>query len=169
MEHGNGAFRKRIISSMTSTTGKIYLQIFLFALPLAAQVGPSENALVPPAEAAFAPVTPAARSMPMVEENRTTPRGRTLYGWSLAALAASSAADAASSWRLRETNPVLASPQSTFGGESVAIKLGLVGTCVLLERLALRHHPELYRHVAWLNFGITGVQAAVVQHNAGLR
>jgi hypothetical protein len=151
-------------------TTKFSLAVFVLALPLAAQVGPSDSAILVPTGTAFAPATPAALvEHTPVTPTRSEPRGRTLYRWSLAALAASSAADAASSWRMREANPVLASPQSTFGVESAALKLGLVGTCVLLEHFALRHHPEIYRHVAWLNFGITGVQGVVVQHNVSLR
>jgi hypothetical protein len=87
----------------------------------------------------------------------------------VAILAASSAADVASSWRRPEANPVVAGPGSTFGGGSVAIKLGLVGSSFLLEHLVLRHRPDLYRRVAWLNFGIAGAQGAVVQHNMSLR
>jgi hypothetical protein len=57
----------------------------------------------------------------------------------------------------------------TFGGGSVTIKLGLVGSSILLERLVLRHRSDLYRQVAWMNFGIAGAQAAVVRHNLSLR
>jgi hypothetical protein len=64
---------------------------------------------------------------------------------------------------------VVAGPGSTFGAGSVAIKLGLVGSSFLLERLVLRHRPDLYRGVAWLNLGIAGAQGAVVQHNMSLR
>jgi hypothetical protein len=63
----------------------------------------------------------------------------------------------------------MAGPGSTFGTGSLAIKLGLVGSSILLERLVLRHRPDLYRRVAWMNFGIAGAQAAVARHNIGLR
>jgi hypothetical protein len=92
-----------------------------------------------------------------------------VYFLSVAMLAASSAADVASSWRRPEANPVLASPGSTFGAASVAIKLGLVGSSILLERLVLRHRPDLYGRVAWLNFGTAGALGAVVEHNMSLR
>jgi hypothetical protein len=38
-----------------------------------------------------------------------------------------------------------------------------------VERLVLRHRPDLYRRVAWMNFGIAGALGAVVQHNISLR
>ena len=104
-----------------------------------------------------------------VEPHRTVPPGRTFYRWSVAILAASSAADVASSWRRPEANPVVAGPGSSFGAGSVAIKLGLVASSFLLERLILRNRPDLYRHVAWMNFGIAGAQGAVVRHNISLR
>ena len=147
------------------------LTILLFGFSLAAQVNPTASAslftagaLLPPAPNAI--LEPSLRT---VEPHRTVPPGRTFYLWSVATLAASGAADVASSWRRPEANPVMAGPGSTFGGGSVAIKLGLVGSSILLERLVLRHRPDLYRRVAWLNFGIAGAQAAVVRHNMSLR
>jgi hypothetical protein len=59
----------------------------------------------------------------------------------------------------------MAGPGSTFGAGSVAIKLGLAGSAFLLQRLAPRHRPDLYRRAAWLDFGIAGAQGAVVRHN----
>jgi hypothetical protein len=146
------------------------LTILLFGCSLTAQVSPTApgslftaGALLPPAANAI--MEPSPRT---VEPHDTAARGRTLYLWSVATLAASGAADVASSCR-PEANALLAGPGSTFGGGSVAIKLGLVGSSILLERLVLRHRPDLYRRVAWLNFGIAGAQAAVVRHNLSLR
>ena len=118
------------------------------------------------------PATPSAameHSLRPLEPNRTVPPGRTFYRWSVAILAASGVADVASSWRRPEANPVVAGSGSTFGAGSVAIKLGLVGSSFLLERVVLRHRPDLYRRVAWLNFGIAGAQGAVVGRNFSLR
>src|ERR1017187_7374759 len=147
------------------------LTILLFGFSLAAQVNSTASAsfLAAGASLPAAPDATIERSLRTVEPNPTVPSGRAFYGWSVAILAASSAADVASSWRRPEANPVLASPGATFGAGSVAIKLGLVGSSYLLERLVLRHRPDLHRRVAWLNFGIAGVQGAVVQHNMSLR
>jgi hypothetical protein len=147
------------------------LTILLFGFSLTAQVNPTApgslftaGALLRPAAKAIMEPTPRT-----VEPHDTAARGRRLYLWSVATLTASGAADAASSWRRPEANALLAGPGSTFGGGSVAIKLGLVGSSILLERLVLRHRPDLYRRVAWLNFGIAGAQGAVVRHNLCLR
>jgi len=147
------------------------LTILLFGFSLAAQVNPTASASFFPAGVPL-PAAPNAvmePSLRTVEPNRTVPPGRAFYLWSVAILAASGAADVASSWRRPEANPVVAGPGSTFGAGSAAIKLGLVGSSFLLERLVLRHRPDLYRHVAWLNLGTAGVQGAVVRHNINLQ
>jgi hypothetical protein len=147
------------------------LTILLFAFSLGAQVNSTASASFFTA-AGLLPAAPNAiveRSLRTVEPHGTVPPGRTFYRRSVAILAASSAADVASSWRRPEANPVVAGPGSSFGAGSVAIKLGLVASSFLLERLILRNRPDLYRHVAWMNFGIAGAQGAVVRHNISLR
>ena len=136
------------------------LTILLFAFSLGAQVNSTASASFFTA-AGLLPAAPNAiveRSLRTVEPHGTVPPGRTFYRWSVAILAASSAADVASSWRRPEANPVVAGPGSSFGAGSVAIKLGLVGSSFLLERLVLRHRPDLDHRVAWLDCGIAGVQ-----------
>ncbi|MGD0776465.1 MAG: hypothetical protein ABSC05_26920 [Candidatus Solibacter sp.] len=147
------------------------LTISLFGFSLAAQVNSTASASFFPVSGPLsaAPDATMERSLRTVEPQRTVPPDRTLYRWSVAILAASSAADAGSSWRRPEANPVMAGSGSTFGAGSVAIKLGLVGSSFLLERVILRNRPDLYRHVAWMNFGIAGAQGAIVQHNISLR
>ena len=147
------------------------LTILLFGFSLAAQVNSTASASFFTA-GGLLPAAPNAiveRPLQKVELHPTVPPGRTFYLWSVAILAASGAADVASSWRRPEANPVLAGSGSTFGSGSVAIKLGLVGSSFLLEHIVLRHRPDLYRHIAWLNLGIAGAQGAVVRHNLGLR
>jgi hypothetical protein len=90
-----------------------------------------------------APNATMERSLRTVEPRRTVPPGRTFYRWSVAILAASGAADVASGWRRPEANPAVTGPGSTFGAGSVAIKLGLFGSSFLLERLVLRHRPDV--------------------------
>jgi hypothetical protein len=147
------------------------LTILLFGFSLAAQVNSTASASFFTAGGLLpaAPIAMVEHSPRTVDAHRTVPPDRTFYRWSVAILAASSAADVGSSWRRPEANPVMARPGSTFGAGSVAIKLGLAGSSFLLERLILRNRPDLYRHVAWMNFGIAGAQGAVVGHNISLR
>ncbi|HEY7334513.1 MAG TPA: hypothetical protein VH639_06490 [Bryobacteraceae bacterium] len=110
------------------------------------------------------------------EVKRAVPAGecgqkpaRRLYRWSVASLAAGNAADAITSWRKLEANPILAQPGSTFGPGSVAVKAGILGASLWLERWAARRNPRLYSAFAWINFGSAAGLAAVSQHNARLK
>lgn len=62
-----------------------------------------------------------------------------LLRWSWTALAAGSAADAASSWGRVELNPLLG---QRFGGRSAAIKFGITGAVIGVQALIVRKHPE---------------------------
>ncbi len=142
--------------------------LLMVLCPLMAQTGtPASN--VPEAEtfAALPPDAPAYLAKP--ERNDAKNDGRTLYRWSLAAVAAGNAADTFSSWHQPEANPLLAGRGSEFDGRSVLLKSALVGASFLIERWALRQNPRLYRTFAWLNFTIAGVLGGVVAHNITLR
>ena len=99
----------------------------------------------------------------------TAPAGRTLYRWSVASVLAVNAADAASSWRQQEANPFVAGSGTQFGGTSIAIKSGFVATSLILQHVALRHRPDLYKRLAWINFATTGAFGGVVAHNMSIR
>ena len=78
---------------------------------------------------------------------------QTFYRWSVAALISANAADAASSWKRQEVNPLLGG-NSTFGPRALAYKAGFTGASLLIEHLALKHRPEMRRKFAWLNLGV---------------
>ena len=141
-----------------------FFGIVLFVCPLMAQVGmpaAAETLTALPQD------TPAylARSVNVDAKSD----GKTLYRWSLAAVAAGNAADTFSSWHQPEANPLLAGPGSEFDGRSVLLKSALVGASLLVEHWALHQNPRLYRTFAWLNFTIAGVLGGVVAHNMELR
>ena len=58
---------------------------------------------------------------------------------------------------------------SQFGVTSVAIKSGFVATSLVIQHIALRHRPDLYKKLAWLNFGTAGVLGGVAGHNMRVR
>jgi len=101
--------------------------------------------------------------------NRTVTPGRTLYRWSLATVLAANVADVASSWSQQEANPVISGGGARFGATSVAIKTGFVATSLLVQHIALRHRPDLYKKLAWMNFGTAGVLGGVAKYNMGVR
>ena len=145
------------------------ISIMLLALPVTAQVNP--GILVPSTKIAdFAASATPTRSEAWRKDLTTGERpGRTVYYWSVATVVAAGAADAVSSWSGREANPVLAGPGAQFGVGSVALKSGLVGASLLLQNVALHHHPGLYKRLAWMNFATAGVLGGVTAHNVGVR
>ena len=102
-------------------------------------------------------------------DGRAAHRERALHRWSLIVLAAANAADAASSWRLQECNPLLARPGGQFGVQSVMLKSAIVGASVLAQRVIVRRRPDWLKRMAWVNFATAGAIGAIAHHNAGLR
>lgn len=105
----------------------------------------------------------------LVQTPAIAPAGRTFYHWSVAAVLAGIVADAASGWKAQEANPVLAGTGKQFGVQSVAIKSGLVGVSLFIQYVALRHRPDLYRRMAWMNLITAGALGGVAGHNVGAR
>ena len=144
------------------------LSVLLLTLPMMAQV--NSGIPVPSTKISDFAASPAPRSEAWRKDLTAGERpGRTLYYWSVATVVAASAADAASSWSGREANPVLAGPAAQFGVGSVALKSGLVRASLLLQHVALHHHPGLYKRLAWMNFATSGVLGGVTVHNMGVR
>ena len=144
--------------------------IGLFVLPLKAQTNRalpeaplSSTQLAPPA------IPPNYYNPALAQSPATVPSGRTLYRWSVAAILAANAADAATSWKTQEANPVIAGPGNQFGVTSVAIKSGFVVTSLLIEHIVLRHRPDLYKRLAWMNLITSGAFGAVATYNVGVR
>lgn len=87
-----------------------------------------------------------------------------LWTWSLAALAASTAADVATSIGHQELNPVLG--RSRFGGRQIGIKVGIVGGSALLQTLILKRRPHYATGLAYGNITAGALTGAVAVSNA---
>jgi hypothetical protein len=111
----------------------------------------------------FLAVSPLALQ---AQEPASTPTPK-LWKFSVAALAGATSFDAASSWGKYELNPVLQSPQSTFGARGTLIKVGLAGASIGLQ-YAFRHHPGVLKAGSILNFIQAGVYTGVAAHNLGV-
>jgi hypothetical protein len=140
----------------------------LFSLPVIAQVNPAiPAATLVERDMLLAPASPS--TPPWVEKwKQPETSGKNLYTWSVAAVIAANAADAVTSWQLHEANPLIAGPSSKFGMTSLAIKTGFVATSLILQHVALRHRPDLYRRLAWTNFITAGAIGGAASYNAGL-
>ncbi len=91
------------------------------------------------------------------------------WKWSLAPVLASQALDAASSYGMRELNPVLAGPDGRFGMQSATIKLGVTGALLGVEYLIVRAHPASARVFTKLNWAAAMVTFGVAAHNYAIR
>lgn len=147
---------------------KVLINLAFLVAPVFAQTNP----LLP-----TRPVNIGEMTAPTVASRFETTRdsirdrfpGRTLYHWSIATVLAANAADVASSWSQQEANPLLAGGGARFGATSVAIKTGFVATSLVIQHVALRHRPDLYKKLAWLNFATSGVLGGVAKYNMGVR
>jgi hypothetical protein len=110
-----------------------------------------------------------AQNKTLFDEPRTP--GRTVWKFSLAALAAANALDVHSSWGKHELNPALAgSGQANFGAQGTLIKAGLQGGLAGVEYLLTRRRPggRLYRALSVINFGAAAGVGAVAIRNYGV-
>jgi hypothetical protein len=146
---------------------KTLVSIVFLVSPVFAQINPL---LSPASNLAAAAALPAASRYDLTtrEGGRTVTPGRALYRWSIATVVAANAADAASSWRRQESNPFVAGGGTQFGSTSIAIKSGFVATSLLIQHVTLRHRPDLYKKMAWMNFITSGILGGVAQSNMGV-
>jgi hypothetical protein len=127
--------------------------------------GPSDGALVPSAFIPEAGTTtvPPKTNIASVEDPHAK-RVRVIWIASIFAVAASTAADAASSWHKRESNGFLASSNGNFGDKGVAIKCGITAA-VLAPQVIFRKHRDWHTAFALGNFAEAGISTGAAIHN----
>jgi hypothetical protein len=95
-------------------------------------------------------------------------RWRRQWAISLAPLFASQALDAASSYGMRELNPLLAGSNGGFGMKATTIKFGVIGALAGAEYLIVRKHPASAKFFTIVNWVTAGGTTGVAVHNFGL-
>jgi hypothetical protein len=95
-------------------------------------------------------------------------RWRRQWSISLAPLFASEALDAASSYGMRELNPLLAGSNGGFGMKATAIKFGVVGALAGGEYFIVRKHPASAKFFTIVNWVTAGATTGLAVHNFGL-
>ena len=88
-----------------------------------------------------------------------------LSRWSRIALAAATAGDVATSYGKPEGNPLLRGPGGQFGARGVSIKLGIIGTALVVEKIIERRHPDAARPLAIVNAATAVGVAAIAVRN----
>jgi len=98
-------------------------------------------------------------------------KGKKLWMWSLAVLAAGNIADIHSSWGRPEANPLLAGANGRFDGRSAGIKLGIQAPIIgfQLWRIHKTPSPNLYKSYSIANFVVGGAFGGVAIHNYRLQ
>jgi hypothetical protein len=100
-----------------------------------------------------------------------TARAAAIRSWkiSLAPLVGSQALDAASSYGMRELNPLLVSSNGGFEMKAVSIKLGVTGALVGAEYLIVRKYPRSARVISKLNWTTGIVTTGFAIHNYAIK
>lgn len=158
------------------------LAIFLGALTQSVQAGEADARLgtfVPAAAAAIVPTGHLTIDQLSSSDFVTPERGgerspdsnakwRRQWGISLAPLFASQALDAASSYGMRELNPLLASPDGGFGVKATGLKFGVIGALAVTEYFLVRKYPRSARVFTIVNWTTAGATSALAIHNYSL-
>lgn len=128
------------------------------------------------AENAFAPAITAPSRLSATTQ-RATPaysevqRAAALRTWkhSLVPLAASQALDIASSYGMRELNPMLAGSDGRFGMKATTIKIGTAAAAVGVEYLIVKKWPSSARTLAKLNWASSILTGSFAVHNYAIK
>jgi hypothetical protein len=91
------------------------------------------------------------------------------WKWSLAPVVASQGLDIASSYGMRELNPVLAGPQGRFGVQSALLKVGATAAWIGVEYLIVKAHPAAARILTKINWSGAAVTTGFAAHNFSIR
>jgi len=125
-------------------------------------------ALLISAVAGYGSDSPIPSSHESIEESA---RAASLQSWkiSLAALVGSQAADAATSYGMRELNPLLASANGGFEIRAAVTKMGVTGALVGIEYLIVRKYPRSAGVISKLNWSTGIVTMGFAAHNFAIK
>ena len=136
----------------------------------AAVIVTSKPAVFPPGPSTIGKLSGSEFVAAPGAEQRVGPDVRWRRQWdiSLAPLLASQALDAASSYGMRELNPLLAGSNGGFGMKATGIKFGVMGALAGAEYFLVRKHPASAKFLTILNWVTAGATTGLAVHNFGL-
>jgi hypothetical protein len=88
---------------------------------------------------------------------------------SLIPMAGTQGLDIASSYGMRELNPLLAGSDGRFGGKAAGIKIGTTAAVVGIEYLIVKKWPGAARMFSKLNWGSSVLTGAIATHNFAIK
>lgn len=113
-----------------------------------------------------------AADLPAAHESvEDSAQAAALKSWkvSLIPLVAGQGLDAASSYGMRELNPLLASSNGGFEMKATSIKLGATAAAVGIESLIVRKYPRSARILSKLNWATGIVTSGFAVHNYAIK
>jgi hypothetical protein len=121
--------------------------------------------------ASAADVTPVTQPLTLESATRRAADDASYRKWkiSLAPVFASQALDVASSYGMREMNPLLAGPDGRFGARGAGIKLGATAAMLGVEYLIVRRHTRVARIFSKVNWSVSIVTTGFAAHNLAIR
>jgi hypothetical protein len=84
---------------------------------------------------------------------------------SLAPLFVSESLDAASSYGMRELNPLLAGADGGFGMKAAGMKFGVIGALAGVEYILVKKYPHSAKFFSIVNWTTAGATAGLAVHN----
>jgi hypothetical protein len=158
------------------------LAIFLGAIPQSLRASEAEvrgGAFVPAVAAAIIPTGHVTIDQLSSNDFVTTQRNgerstssnakwHRQWAISLVPLFASQALDSASSYGMQELNPLLASPDGSFGMKATTIKFGVIGALAATEYYVVRKYPRSAKVFTIVNWTAAGATSALAIHNYSL-
>jgi hypothetical protein len=121
---------------------------------------------IPPAGRPVAELARAEKPAGMSWEQQSAYRA---WKRSLIPVLASQALDTASSYGMRELNPLLADSSGRFGAKAAGIKFGSTAAILLVEYWIVRKHPGAARVLTKLNWSGAAVTSGLAAHNFAIR
>ncbi len=155
----------------SQSSSQFGIQTDTFAPVATAAILPSNPSIFPPVQPAIGQLSGNEFVAAAGAEHRVDHDARWHRQWaiSLAPLFASQALDAASSYGMRELNPVLAGSNGGFGMKATGIKFGVVGALVGAEYFIVKKHSTAAKFFTILNWVTAGATTGLAVHNFGLR
>ncbi len=121
--------------------------------------------------ASAADVTPVIQPLIIESAARRAADRTSLSRWqlSVAPVFASQALDVASSYGMRELNPMLAGSDGGFGAKGAGIKLGASAGLLGVEYVIIRKYPRSARAFTKINWSVSIVTTGFAAHNFAIR
>ncbi len=91
------------------------------------------------------------------------------WKWSLVPLVASQTLDIASSYGMRELNPLLAGPQQQFSVKATVVKVAVTAAFLGAEYLIVKVHPRAAKMLTTINWSGAALTSGFAIHNFSIR